>query len=41
MCNELLDRIDYHFYKLKCRNVEELMPRFMKMEESEPEGDES
>ena len=38
LCNELLDDIDYHFNKVKCRKIEGLMPRLMKMAESEMEG---
>ena len=32
--NELLDDIDYHFNKVKCRKIE-MMPRLMKMVEGE------
>lgn len=38
LANELLDDIDYHFNKVKCRKIEGLMPRLMKMVESEMEG---
>ena len=38
LCNELLDDIDYHFNKVKCRKIEGLMPRLMGMAESEMEG---
>ena len=38
LANELLDYIDYHFDKVKCRKIEGLMPRLMKMAESEMEG---
>lgn len=38
LANELLDDIDYHFDKVKCRKIEGLMPRLMKMAESEMEG---
>lgn len=38
LCNELLDDIDYHFNKVKCRKIEGLMPQLMKMAESEMEG---
>ena len=38
LANELLDDIDYHFNKVKCRKVEGLMPQLMKMVESEMEG---
>ena len=35
LCNELLDDMDYHFNKVKCRKIEGLMPKLMKMVESE------
>ena len=38
LCNELLDDIDYHFNKVKCRKIEMMMPQLMKMVESEMEG---
>ena len=38
LCNELLDDIDYHYNKVKCRKIEMMMPRLMKMVESEIEG---
>ena len=38
LCNELLDDIDYHFNKVKCRKIEQMMPRLMKMVEGEMEG---
>ena len=38
LANELLDDIDYHFNKVKCRKIEGLMPKLMKMVESEMEG---
>ena len=38
LCNELLDDIDYHFNKVKCRKIEVMMPRLMGMVESEMEG---
>lgn len=38
LCNELLDDIDYHFDKVKCRKIEMMMPQLMKMVESEMEG---
>ena len=38
LCNELLDNIDYHFDKVKCRKIEQMMPQLMKMVESEMEG---
>lgn len=38
LATELLDDIDYHFDKVKCRKIEGLMPRLMRMVESEMEG---
>ena len=38
LANELLDDIDYHFNKVKCRKIEGMMPQLMKMVESEMEG---
>ena len=38
LCNEMLDDIDYHFNKVKCRKIEMMMPQLMKMVESEMEG---
>ena len=38
LCNELLDDIDYHFDKVKCRKIEMMMPKLKKMVESEMEG---
>jgi hypothetical protein len=38
LANELLDDIDYHFNKVKCRKIEMMMPRLMKMVEGEMEG---
>jgi hypothetical protein len=35
LANELLDDIDYHFNKVKCRKIEGLMPRLMEMVERE------
>ena len=35
LANELLDDIDYHFDKVKCRKIEGLMPRLMGMVERE------
>ena len=32
---ELLDDIDYHFNKVKCRQIELIMPKLMKMVEGE------
>ena len=38
LCNELLDDIDFHFNKVKCRKVEGMIPKLMKMVESEMKG---
>ena len=38
LTNALLDDIDYHFDKVKCRKIEQMMPQLMKMVESEMEG---
>ena len=38
LANELLDDIDYHFNKVKCRKIEVMMPQLVKMVESEMEG---
>ena len=37
LANELLDDIDYHFNKVKCRKIEGMMPQLMKMVEGEME----
>ena len=38
LANELLDDIDYHFNKVKCRKIEMMMPQLKEMVESEMEG---
>ena len=38
LANELLDDIDYHYNKVKCRAIEQLMPKLMKMVENEMES---
>ena len=38
LCDELLDDIDYFNDKVKCRKIEMMMPRLMKMVENEMEG---
>jgi len=38
LANELLDDMDYHFNKVKCRKIEQMLPKLMKMVESEMEG---
>ena len=35
LANELLDDIDFHFNKVKCRKIEGMMPKLMKMVEGE------
>ena len=35
LANELLDDIDYHFNKVKCQKIEDLMPKVMGMVEKE------
>ena len=35
MANALLDDIDYHFNKVKCRKIEQMLPKLMKMVEGE------
>lgn len=35
LCNELLDDIDYNVNKVKCRKIELMMPKLMKMVEGE------
>ena len=35
LANILLDDIDYHFNKVKCRAIEHMMPKLMKMVEGE------
>ena len=34
-CNELLDDMDFHYNKVKCRKIEGMMPKLMKMVEGE------
>ncbi len=38
LANILLDDIDYNFNKVKCRQIEIMMPKLMEMVESEMEG---
>ena len=33
--NELLDDMDFHYNKVKCRKIEEMLPKLMKMVEGE------
>ncbi len=35
LCNELLDDIDFHYNKVKCRKIEQMLPKLMKMVEGE------
>jgi hypothetical protein len=35
LCNELLDDMDFHFNKVKCRKIEGMMPKLKKMVEEE------
>ncbi len=35
LCNELLDDIDYHNNKVKCRKIEQMLPKLNKMVEEE------
>ena len=37
LCNELLDDMDFHYNKVKCRKIEVMMPKLMKMVEGEME----
>ena len=38
LCNELLDDMDFHYNKVKCRKIEGMLPKLMKMVEGEMEG---
>ncbi len=38
LCDALLDDMDYHYSKVKCRMIEQMIPQLMKMVESEMEG---
>ena len=38
LCNELLDDMDFHFNKVKCRKIEGMLPKLMKMVEGEMES---
>ena len=35
LCNELLDDMDFHYNKVKCRKIEGMLPKLMGMVESE------
>ena len=36
--NDLLDDIDFHFNKVKCRKIEQILPQLNKMVEEEIKG---
>lgn len=38
LCNELLDDMDFHYNKVKCRKIEGMLPKLMKMVGNEMEG---
>ena len=38
LANELLDDMDFHFNKVKCRKIEGMLPKLMKMVEGEMKG---
>jgi len=38
LANALLDDMDFHYNKVKCRKIEGMLPKLMKMVESEMEG---
>ena len=38
LCNELLDDMDFHFNKVKCRKIEGMLPKLMMMVEGEMES---
>jgi len=35
LCNELLDDMDFHYNKVKCRKIEQMLPKLLKMVEGE------
>ena len=35
LCNELFDDMDFHYNKVKCRKIEGMLPKLMKMVEGE------
>ena len=35
LCNELLDDMDFHYNKVKCRKIEQMLPKLMKMVDDE------
>lgn len=38
LCNDLLDDIDFHFNKIKCHKIEQMLPQLNKMVEEEIKG---
>ena len=38
LCDELLDDMDFHYNKVKCRKIEQMLPKLMKMVEGEMES---
>ena len=38
LANELLDDMDFHYNKVKCRKIEGMLPKLMKMVEGEMVG---
>ena len=38
LCNELLDDMDFYHNKVKCRKIEQMLPKLMKMVEGEMES---
>ena len=38
LCNELLDDMDFHYNKVKCRKIEGMLPKLMKMVDGEMKG---
>ena len=38
LCNELLDDMDFHYNKMKCRKIVGMLLKLMKMVESEMES---
>ena len=35
LCNDLLDDIDFHINKVRCRKIEQMLPQLNKMVEEE------
>lgn len=38
LCNDLLDDIDFHYNKVRCRKIEQILPQLNKMVEEEIKG---